>query len=106
MDSSMRSWKRSPIFRCSGANQTRSFFSCRSEWKRSAKSWSLGVADEAGIELDRPADQRAGEGDESVWNTSTSEEGLRNLTLRTVDRVDSNSRGSIMLNFVEPIGLT
>jgi hypothetical protein len=49
-----------------------------------------GVADEAGIKLDWPADQRPGERDEIVRHASASEEGLRDLTLRQVDRVDSN----------------
>ena len=56
-----------------------------------------GIADEAGVKLQRLPDQRTHEVDEVVGNAGATQKAHRNLSLGTVDRINADCRRSFML---------
>ena len=50
----------------------------------------LGVADKTGVGLERLPDQRLAIGNHFIWHASTAEEGLRDVALRVIQRVDAD----------------
>src|SRR5215467_13540039 len=63
-----------------------------------------GVADEAGIELDRRhcADESFHLHDERIWHTGVAQEDLRDLSFGSVDGIDADGGRPVMYNAFKP----